>query len=369
VDILMAITNHVAMSLETARAAQLAVAVQAARRQRDVAETLRAAMAEQSATLDPGEVMQRLLQSLARTISGDTGVLLSRAGDGLVVASSHGPAAPLGTRLPAVPPVLADLDGPRAGTVTAGQAPFGALIGNPRSWLAIPVAERRRPMGILLVGSEDADALQEGQIELAAALAGQGMTAYENARLFSQVQRLATIDGLTGLFNRNQFFAEASKQSRITQRYGRPFAVIMMDVDHFKRINDSYGHPVGDEVIRVVAERLRATARDSDVLGRYGGEEFALVAPETGASATMLAERLRAVVCAAPIPTVAGPLDVTMSVGMAHVDGGQHDLNQLLARADAALYGAKQSGRNRVVVAPVDTATPEPAASRVESES
>ena len=180
------------------------------------------------------------------------------------------------------------------------------------------------------------------------------MTAYENARLFSQVRRLATIDGLTGLYNRNHFFAEASKQSRITQRYRRPFAAIMMDIDHFKRINDTYGHPVGDEVIRVVAARLRATARDSDVLGRYGGEEFALVAPETGASATMLAERLRAVIGAEPVQTVAGPLAVTISVGMAHVDGGEHDFNQLLARADAALYGAKQSGRNRVVIAPMD---------------
>jgi len=347
----VAITNHVAVSLETARAAQLALAVQAARRQRDVAETLRAAMAEQSATLDPDDVMRRLLGSLARTLTGDAAVLLSRDGERLVVTASHGPAAPVGTALDPVPPALLDLATPRVGTVADGQQPpFGPLLGSARSWLAIPVAERRNPLGFLLVSS-DHDTIQEEQVELAAALAGQGMTAYDNARLFSEVQRLATIDGLTGLYNRNYFFAEASRQARITRRYQRPFAAIMMDVDHFKRINDSYGHAVGDDVIRAVAARLRDAARDSDVLGRYGGEEFVLVTPETGASAAMLAERLREVISGTPVLTAAGPLAVTISVGMAHVDSGDQDLGPLLARADAALYEAKQTGRNRVVVA------------------
>jgi len=353
VDILMAITNHIAVSLETAHAAQLAAAAQGARRQRDVAETLRAAMAEQSATLDPDEVMRRLLAALTRTLAGDAAVLLTRAGgDSLVVTASHGAAAAVGTVLDPPPVVLLDLDGPRAQTVADGEpTPFRALLASPRSWLAIPVAERGDPYGVLLVGTDHGDGIREEQVEVAAALAGQGMTAYENARLFSQVQRLATFDGLTGLFNRSYFLSEARKQARITKRYKRPFAAIMMDVDHFKWINDSYGHPVGDEVIRVVAARLRGAARDSDVLGRYGGEEFALVTPETGSSATALGERLREVVCREPVITEAGPLVVTMSVGVAAVDSGDQDLSQLLARADGALYEAKQSGRNRVVAA------------------
>jgi diguanylate cyclase (GGDEF)-like protein len=362
VDILTAITNHVAVSLETARAAQLAVAVQAASRQRDVAETLRAAMAEQSATLDPDEVMDRLLHALTRTLNGDAALLLSRDGDRYVVTASHG-GAPAGTVLDTVPADLADIVGARVGAQSPGDgsaspgAPLGGLLGTPGSWLAIPVAERGEPLGILLVGSRHDDAMQEAQVEVAAALAEQGMTAYENARLFSQVRQLATIDGLTGLYNRNHFFGEATKQFRVAQRYGRPFAAIMVDIDHFKRINDTHGHPVGDEVIRVVADRLRQAARDSDVLGRYGGEEFALVTPETGASATKLAERLREIVCAEPVPTKVGPLHVTISVGMAYLDkaGGAQQglqLGQLLARADAALYEAKQAGRNRVATAP-----------------
>ena len=354
VDILMAITNHVAVSLETARAAQLALAVQAARRQRDVAEMLREAMAEQSATLDPDEVMRRLLRALTWTLKCDAAVLLTPDDGGpLVVTASHGAAA-VGTVLDDGPgqTLLDGLAKPLVGTVPDGQpAPFGGLVGSPRSWLAIPVAERGEPFGILLVAASGDDVVAEGQVEVAAALAAQGMTAFENARLFSQVRRLATIDGLTGLFTRNHFFAEADKQLRIARRYQRPIAAIMVDIDHFKRINDSYGHPIGDEVIRVVAARLQEAARDSDVLGRYGGEEFALVTPETGGSAARLAERLREIVSREPVTTEAGPLSVTISVGMAHVDAGGQHLRQILARADAALYEAKQAGRNRVAIA------------------
>jgi diguanylate cyclase (GGDEF)-like protein len=354
VDILRAITNHIAVSLETARAAQLEVAVQAARRQRDVAETLRAAMAEQNSSLDPDEVMWRLLTSLAQTLGGESAVLLTRpADDRWVVTATHGAAAPPGTGLRTVPAGLVGLTGPRVRTVGPAEALlFGELLGNPYSWWAMPVGGRAEPYSILLVGASRPGVMTEAQAQIAAAIASQGMTAYENARLFSQVRRMATIDGLTGLYNRNHFFAEADRRLRVARRHHQPIAAIMLDIDHFKRINDTYGHPVGDEVIRVVAERLRDAAGDSDVLGRYGGEEFALVSPQGTESATGLAERLREVVSGDPVPTVAGPLPVTISIGLALFDDGGQDLRQLLTRADGALYQAKQTGRNRVCTAP-----------------
>ncbi|GLZ00470.1 diguanylate cyclase [Actinoplanes sp. NBRC 103695] len=349
VDILKAITNHVAVSLETARAAQLEVAVEAARRQRDVAETLRAAMADQSSSLDPDEVMRLLLTSLTRTLGGDSAVLLTRLDhEALVVAAAFGAAAPVGTRLYSIPSDLLSLASARAGLVQPGSL-LAEVLGAARSWWAIPVTERGAPAGVLLVGASREDDLTDAQTQIAAALAGQGMTAYENAKLFSQVRRLATVDGLTGLFNRNHFFSEAERQLSQARRHGQAIAAIMIDIDHFKRINDTYGHPVGDEVIRVVADRLSDAVQPGDVLGRYGGEEFAIVTPRC-ATAPELAERLRHMVADQPVPTAAGGLPVTISVGLAILDDREQDLRPVLARADGALYQAKQSGRDRVCI-------------------
>ncbi|MEV6493581.1 sensor domain-containing diguanylate cyclase, partial [Actinoplanes sp. NPDC051633] len=350
VDILKAITNHIAVSLETARAAQLEVAVQTARRQRDVAETLRAAMADQSSSLDPDEVMRRLLNSLIRTLGGDSAVLLTQQDDALVVTAAEGPTAAVGTPVHPMQPDLVGLAGPRVRTVAPGEdPPLGGLIGTPRSWWAIQVPEHGEAFGILLVGAARGG-MTEAQSQIAAAIAGQGLTAYENARLFSQVRQLATIDGLTGLYNRNHFFAEADRQLSIARWTRRPMAVLMVDIDHFKRINDTYGHPVGDEVIRVVADRLGQFVRDG-VVGRYGGEEFAVITPAEKPVAAELAERLREVVSGNPVPTAAGALPVTISVGVACPDGAEPDLGQLLNRADTALYQAKQAGRDCVRVA------------------
>ncbi|WP_250036373.1 diguanylate cyclase [Paractinoplanes maris] len=345
VAILKAITNHIAVSLETARAAQLEVAVQAARRQRDVAETLRAAMADQSSSLDPDEVMRRLLSILSRTLEAGAAVLLTASAEGqLVVTAAHGAAAPVGRHLHSVPPELLDLTGPRTGPAAPA---FDELLGSPRHWWAIPVVQHDEQFGVLLAGCEAV--ITEAQSEVAAAIAGQGTTAYENARLFSQVRRMATVDGLTGLNNRNHFFAEADHQLHLSRRHREPVAAIMIDIDHFKKINDTYGHPVGDEVIHTVAARLHSVVGVRDVLGRYGGEEFAVLSPQPATPATELAARLHLAVSGDPIPTAAGLLPVTISVGVACSGRDDHDLGHLLTQADRALYEAKQTGRDRIV--------------------
>jgi diguanylate cyclase (GGDEF)-like protein len=161
--------------------------------------------------------------------------------------------------------------------------------------------------------------------------------------------RQATRDPLTGLFNRRALFRQAQAELARTDRHGRPLAVALIDLDRFKRINDRYGHPVGDEVLAHLSEILQAEIREEDLLGRYGGEEFMVVLPDTGADgARQLADRIRTRVAASPADTASGEIPLTASVGLAEWKRGE-SLEDLMNRADGALYRAKEEGRDRVV--------------------
>ncbi|MCB9703534.1 MAG: GGDEF domain-containing protein [Myxococcales bacterium] len=170
-------------------------------------------------------------------------------------------------------------------------------------------------------------------------------------RLLAEVQQLATIDALTGLYNRRHFFRLGEDEIDRARRYAHPLSVLMIDIDHFKSINDNHGHSVGDQVIGTIARRLAACLRKSDIAGRYGGEEFAMVLPETDVdnATTIVAERLRQAIDREPIHTSDGPLKVTISVGVAPVAATRQGLLDALSQADAGLYAAKRAGRNRVI--------------------
>lgn len=163
-----------------------------------------------------------------------------------------------------------------------------------------------------------------------------------------EVMHLAMTDSLTQIPNRRALIDQAVRA--LAHRSGHSVAVLMVDVDYFKRINDNYGHPVGDEVLRKIAELLRQRLRRNDILGRYGGEEFCVVAPETEAdSAHLLAETLRDLIATTLIATECGELSVTISIGFSCCpSNGEKGLTEMLAEADIALYAAKQAGRNRV---------------------
>lgn len=168
------------------------------------------------------------------------------------------------------------------------------------------------------------------------------------ARLVAELEQLAVKDELTGLFNYRHFQAQLGAEVQRVARYERPLALIILDVDHFKEINDSLGHAVGDRVLAGLAQVLRQSVRTTDSVYRYGGEEFAILLPEThGAQAQGVAERARQAV---EKSVLAQDRRVTVSAGMAEYRPPERG-EELLRRADAALYAAKRGGRNRVAVA------------------
>ena len=167
-----------------------------------------------------------------------------------------------------------------------------------------------------------------------------------------ELQLLATQDAATGLFNRRYLMETGEHELARTRRYGSPMALLMLDVDHFKQVNDTWGHPVGDRVLQGVAQVMKAMVRDQDTVGRLGGEEFAVLLPETDRAGVLtIAERMRATVEATPLALAADgtPVRVTVSIGVTEAHAGNDSFEEAMARADRALYQAKGSGRNRVV--------------------
>lgn len=173
--------------------------------------------------------------------------------------------------------------------------------------------------------------------------------AHELRLAHEHAQHLARTDALTGLSNRRAFYELGGVVLKQAERSGRRLSAVMLDLDHFKAVNDTHGHAAGDEVLRAAARAITDTARASDVCGRIGGEEFALVLPDTGvADAMAMAERLRLHVSETVVAHDGAQIRVTCSLGVAERGHGSESLEGVLARADAALYRAKQAGRNRV---------------------
>jgi diguanylate cyclase (GGDEF)-like protein len=215
----------------------------------------------------------------------------------------------------------------------------------------LPVAAGDRILGTLVAGARRKASLDEDALRMLEVIALQAGQAVLRAQLFDQTERLATTDGLTGLLNHRAFQARADEALAQARRYGRACAVMLTDVDHFKSVNDTYGHPVGDLVLKGVAQILREKARDTDLVARYGGEEFAVIMPETdGKGALVIAERIREAVQAKVFQSEVGPLQVTISVGIAAVPANGSAKQELIDLADQCLYFAKRNGRNRSVL-------------------
>lgn len=238
-----------------------------------------------------------------------------------------------------------------------------------RSVMAIPLRTPQRLIGIVYLESPVAlRQFQQKDLALMAALCAQSALAAENIQLielmnqqihlmeealakYEEAQKKAVTDGLTGLVNHAHFQEQLARAVAEARRYGRSLSLLMLDLDDFKAINDTHGHPVGDEVLRRVAQVLRENVRDADLAARYGGEELVMMLPDTDQNgALVLAERIRQRITELTIPDAQGnPIpSVTASIGLSELVGPQDASVQLLQRADQALYAAKHGGKNRV---------------------
>jgi diguanylate cyclase (GGDEF)-like protein len=203
--------------------------------------------------------------------------------------------------------------------------------------------------GLLMLGRRMTDAPYEGHdLALLRALADSSAIALRNAELLDRLRAQATIDPLTGCHNRRGFDEILGTELGRARRYDRPMSLVLLDIDHFKRINDDFGHEVGDNALQRIGRAVRHTFRSTDSAARYGGEEFALVFPETAKDeALRLAERLRALIEQLP-PNSEVPRALTASFGIASFPDDASDAMELIRAADRALYQAKANGRNRV---------------------
>jgi len=213
-----------------------------------------------------------------------------------------------------------------------------------------PLQAGDRILGTLVAGSRKRPSLDEEVLRMIEVIAIQAAQAILRAQLFEQMELMATTDGLTGLTNHRTFQMRADELLAQARRYGRKCSILLTDIDHFKSVNDTYGHPTGDAVLRGVARILRDQARDTDVVARYGGEEFCVVMPETDtAGAKVIAERIREAVRAETFQTEMGPLKITMSLGIATCADDSTEKQVLIDLADQCLYFAKRNGRNQSV--------------------
>jgi diguanylate cyclase (GGDEF)-like protein len=220
------------------------------------------------------------------------------------------------------------------------------------SVLTIPLMARGRTIAVLTLNSPKTDAFVEDIQRVLDILENPASVVVDNARLYEGTKRLAVTDGLTRLFNHRHFYELLEQEFLRTKRYKTQLAMIMIDIDFFKHINDTYGHQAGDDILKSLALVIQRQVRDVDVLARYGGEEFAVLMPQTSLrQAENVAERIRHAVEHNEFDAAGSKIRVTISLGIAaHPECEVQNQTELVQVADAALYEAKRTGKNKVVI-------------------
>ncbi len=351
-ETLTAFTGQAALAIQNARL------FQAAQRRAEEAETLRQATSVIVSALDLERVLDAILEQLDRVVPYDSASVFLQEGEWARLVAGSGLPEPekligqaFNIQEDALLLEIIQCSHPVILTDAKRDPRFHGWGGVDYvgGWMGVPLRARGQIIGVLTLDSRQSGAYSSEDAALAQAFADEASIAVENARLFHQVQRMATTDPLTDLYNRRHFYDAASDELERSRRYAHPVSLVMIDFDHFKDINDTYGHPAGDQVLIEAARRCRAALRDIDVVARYGGEEFVILLPETGLEgALQAAERLRQGVMEVPVTVADCAIPVSISLGVASLQEDCANLEALLENADQALYLAKDSGRGRV---------------------
>jgi diguanylate cyclase (GGDEF)-like protein len=340
----IALQNARLYSLEQQRARQL--------------QAINAIAQQTTAVLELEELLSRVCQLIQDAFRVSHVSLFLREDHDLVLRAHHGtltPRVPEGGRFPATTEPWASI---LANSTTAMEtdlcvAPSSTkFFAESASRMCMPLVSFGQTLGIIALDSAMPDAFRDGDLQSLESVADICATAIQNAHYVERVKQLAYLDGLTGIFNRRFFELRIMEEIERARRYGTGMAVIMADIDQFKRLNDEFGHVLGDEVLRQVSSLFHQQLRKIDVVCRYGGEEFAILLTQTSAQHAMnIAEKLRKMVAGWQFPGV--PRTVTISAGAAAFPEHGTTRDALVRAADSALYAAKQAGRNRVCLGPL----------------
>ena len=351
IDLLTLFSTQASMALQNAK-------LHALERQRaKQLEAINDIARQTTLVLDLKELLSKVCLLIKDSFPVSHVAVLLKEDDDLVLRAHHGtltPRIPEGGRLPAsaglwgrallANKTLIENDAKTAPDYVGFYAETG-------SRMCIPLVSFGQTMGALVLDSDRIGAFAPGEMQPLESVADICATAIQNAHYVERVKQLAYLDGLTGIFNRRFFELRIAEEMERARRFGTGMGVIMVDIDEFKRLNDEFGHLLGDEVLRQVSSIFHQQLRKIDVVCRYGGEEFAILLSQTNPQhAHGVAEKLRRLIATWQFPGV--PRPVTISAGAAAYPEHGTTRDEIVKAADAGLYAAKVAGRNRVALAP-----------------